>query len=306
MPLETLKKDVFRPFISKFIHEECQASNNKWVSRERIIGLLLKDSEAGKMLEEDYTIAVIKKGKHYQCHTDTIEHWTGNIIDFFSRAYTRYHEGKGGKKFRPYYDDFERRSIGDKENAEYRVRITGSKSIIPTLDSDKLLKRPLIKNSFEKMKDLSNIFLEVGRLGEEMIFAFLEKRKQSGVIEEFKWISDKYATAPYDFELKVSGITRRIDVKSTTASFLTPFYLSNAEVMTLLDCDHPYDIYRVYNLDMKEKTASLMVIRDLGTYGHHFSFLAKSPQGIQIESIKISPKILSFDSEKFELTLDTF
>lgn len=308
MSLKKLKKKVFRPHISKVIHEECQALNNKWVDRKRIIERLLDDPIAGEMLENDYTIKVTQDGKSYKSHSDTIERWTGSIVDFFSQAHTECELKIRNEddQFWPYYKDLEKTPNPDTKNAAYRLRKLESRSSISIPSDKKEVIDSLTRKSFRDMKDLSNIFLEVGRLGEEMIRAFLEEKKQEGVIEGFKWISDKYATAPYDFEIKTNGITRKIDVKSTTASFLTPFYLSNAEVMTLLDDGHPYDIYRVYNLDIKEKTASLMVIRDMGSYSHHFSFLARSPQGIQIDSIKVSPIILNFDADIFELSLNSF
>ncbi len=90
---------------------------------------------------------------------------------------------------------------------------------------------------------------EVGRAGEALFCAHLERELAASRIAGFIWTADQNATSPYDFEVReTGGGTTLIDVKSTTAGFDGNVHVSAAELETAAGSGD-YRIARVYDLE---------------------------------------------------------
>ncbi|MDO8900525.1 MAG: hypothetical protein Q7V15_04140 [Phenylobacterium sp.] len=90
---------------------------------------------------------------------------------------------------------------------------------------------------------------EVGRAGEALFCAHLERELTAKNISGFIWTADQNATSPYDFEVtELSGGTTLIDVKSTTSSFDGSVHISGAELYTAASSSE-YRIARVFDLE---------------------------------------------------------
>lgn len=115
-------------------------------------------------------------------------------------------------------------------------------------------KRDYIKNA------ISNF--EIGEAGEKIVYEH-EKKKLIHAISEGKldnlenkldWVSRYddsagYDIKSYDVELKKEML---IEVKTTTGKALTPFFISNIELITSHDNPENYYIYRLYDLDKSD------------------------------------------------------
>lgn len=65
---------------------------------------------------------------------------------------------------------------------------------------------------------------QTGRLGEEILKAWLDEEMRQGKLSDFIWDSDDNAISPFDFSIIEDGIVvRKIDAKSTAGDFKTQF-----------------------------------------------------------------------------------
>ena len=115
-------------------------------------------------------------------------------------------------------------------------------------------KRDYIKNAINNF--------EIGEAGEKIVYEH-EKKKLIHAISEGKldnlenkldWVSRYddsagYDIKSYDVELKKEML---IEVKTTTGKALTPFFISNIELITSHDYPENYYIYRLYDLDKSD------------------------------------------------------
>ena len=144
-----------------------------------------------------------------------------------------------------------------------------------------------------------------GNLGEEFVNAYLLKLKEAGSIADFSWVSKENAVAPYDFTITQNdGILRRIDVKSTKNGFDTGFHISMAELLTMQEAT-PYDIFRVYNVNGAENTASLRIATDFNLYADHIvKALSAVPYHIRPDSLSCKPAYFTFNNTPIDLELE--
>jgi hypothetical protein len=148
---------------------------------------------------------------------------------------------------------------------------------------------------------------QVGRTGEELVFAHLIGLKANRKIEDVTWVADVNAVAPYDFlVILTDGREVALDVKSTTGEFDRPIHISSNELAEM--STRRYDLYRVF--EITENAAKLRVAEDVGDFAppirEQFSSL---PEGVEVDSISVEPRKLQFggtinlrmpDEEEFE------
>lgn len=142
---------------------------------------------------------------------------------------------------------------------------------------------------------------QAGRLGEEILNAWLDAELQAGSGPEYLWESAANAVAPYDFTLLDGGkAARRIDAKSTTGDFRNPIHVSLAELVEMAQGGAPYDIYRLYSVN--EASARLRIAENLRSFAvgvlHKFSGL---PVGVTVDGVSVNPDVLNFGEE---ITID--
>lgn len=144
-----------------------------------------------------------------------------------------------------------------------------------------------------------------GDLGEEFVNAYLQELKDTGSIADFSWISQENAIAPYDFTITYNdGTLHRVDVKSTKNGFATGFHVSMAELLTMQD-PIPYDIYRVYDVNVAENTATLRIAPDFNQYAEDIiNALAAVPYNVRPDSLSCQPTQFTFDPASIALTLE--
>jgi len=142
----------------------------------------------------------------------------------------------------------------------------------------------------------------IGRMGEELLNAWLESERLSGHVPNFRWESDSNAIAPYDFSV-LDGETaqRRIDAKATAGEFSNPIHVSMAELDEMASGAVPYDLYRLYAVT--ENSARLRIARGVAPVARQLlEVLAKLPRHTTVDSISIRPEQL--DIWEGEVTID--
>ena len=157
----------------------------------------------------------------------------------------------------------------------------------------------------EELSDAKKNADRTGDLGEELVNVYLQGLKDAGAIADFSWISQENAIAPYDFTITHNdGTTRRIDVKSTKSGFTTGFHVSMAELLTMQDVV-PYDIYRIYDVNAENGTATLRIASDFNQYADSIiTALIAVPYNIRPDSLSFLPINFVFDSNSVSLSLD--
>jgi len=138
-----------------------------------------------------------------------------------------------------------------------------------------------------------------GRLGEELLNAWLEDQEDTGVVAGFDWVADKNAVAPFDFTiLDADGeVMRLIDAKSTSGDFGNKIHVSVAELIEMVHGDKPYDLYRLYGVS--DYMAKFRVAENVGPIlSDVLTALEALPKGVQADGISIDPSILPFGDER--------
>lgn len=138
---------------------------------------------------------------------------------------------------------------------------------------------------------------QIGRLGEEILNAWLDQQCHAGRGPEYCWDSYTNAVAPYDFTLLNGGkADRRVDAKSTSGDFRNPIHVSVAELVEMAHGGLPYDLYRLYTVN--DVSARLRIAKDVGAFAADllgkFSGL---PTGVAVDSVSINPEVLAFGEE---------
>lgn len=141
----------------------------------------------------------------------------------------------------------------------------------------------------------------IGRLGEEILNAWLEERSHGKTGAEHRWNADTNAVAPYDFTLMNNGQEiRRIDAKSTAGDFSNTVHVSMAELIEMAEGELPYDLYRLYSIS--QNSARLRIAGDMKPFAAEIlGKLDGLPQGVRIDGISIAPDTLKFEDE---ITID--
>ena len=138
---------------------------------------------------------------------------------------------------------------------------------------------------------------QMGRLGEEILNAWLETERQAGRVSNYRWDSDINAVAPYDFTvLDGETVSRRIDAKSTAGDFRNPIHASFSELEEMAHGGLRYDLYRLYSVN--ETTARLRIAHDMGEFATQIlePFISL-PVGITVDGVSIKPEVLTFGKE---------
>jgi hypothetical protein len=84
--------------------------------------------------------------------------------------------------------------------------------------------------------------------GEQLLNDFLEAELSVGRIKSYKWLAEDNAINPWDFEIEeTTGVTRRIEVKTTRGAFNRKIQISQAELEFAAEPDAPpTDLYRLF------------------------------------------------------------
>jgi hypothetical protein len=145
---------------------------------------------------------------------------------------------------------------------------------------------------------------DVGRAGEELVYAYLAREQHAGAISGFDWISDANAISPYDFLVtQINGQQRRIDVKTTSYDFDRPLHISMNELLAMAE-GPPYSIYRVYELDAATAKLRIALAAEplAASVLEGFKLL---PAGVTPDGVSVSPSILTF-GPVLDLTLEEY
>ena len=167
--------------------------------------------------------------------------------------------------------------------------------------AEKQVNRPVFRG-FMSPSDLEETRARqsrTGRIGEELVGAYLEGLVGLGVLNGVVWISQDNAIAPYDFVVsRDDGVECRIDVKSTAGTFDVPLHVSVNELRAITE-DVPYKIYRVFELDAVEYRAKLRVVEKCQPLAEEIlARLVKLPAGIGVASVAVHPTLLEWGEEK--------
>ena len=135
---------------------------------------------------------------------------------------------------------------------------------------------------------------DIGRMGEELIDAFLGTQRDAGAIEEYEWVSNDNAIAPYDFSIKRSE-RRNVDVKSTCGDFSQVLHVSMSELIEMQG-DVAYDIYRVYELN--DYCAKLRIAENVKPFAERvLACLSTLPEGVTSDGVSVRPNVMQFGAE---------
>lgn len=98
------------------------------------------------------------------------------------------------------------------------------------------------------------IFLTIGRTGEELINQYFSEQLRKKRIAHYEWKNkDKESGLPYDFSVEtLQNEVLYLDVKTTNYSFEQKMIFSNQEIKFVDGCTNKYYIYRVYSHDGKK------------------------------------------------------
>lgn len=151
-------------------------------------------------------------------------------------------------------------------------------------------------NKIVKQYDINKanlIFKEIGKQGEELVAAYLDKLKFENQLTNFSWFnSTSESGLPFDFtvqDLRQNII--HIDVKSTSFKFEQPMIFSNQEIEFVTQTPN-YHIYRVYDLTEEIKHLKIcenskLYMPRLKTTIDNFS-LAISANKAKLQTIKLA------------------
>ena len=155
---------------------------------------------------------------------------------------------------------------------------------------------------------------EVGRLGEQLINDYLDKKKFEKQVLEYEWINKTGEKGrPFDFYIKYqNGLEQWVDVKATEHDFNENVIVSKNEIKFITDRtkQNEYAIYRVYSII--DTIAKLRICSECLKYikklYRDVDYMTQSMHDYQASlfSYKISftPGSVSFNSISDEIILD--
>jgi len=154
--------------------------------------------------------------------------------------------------------------------------------------------------SHEEFRNAKKAFESIGHLGEEVLNQYLSDQVGLG-IESYQWVASENAIAPYDFEVVINGAKQLIDAKSTGGPFTNPLHVSLAELREMVESEHPYRIYRLY--EVKEDYAKLAISTPMANMAASIltcvddSFRASALSGVSVDSVSIRPETIEWEKE---------
>ena len=129
---------------------------------------------------------------------------------------------------------------------------------------------------------------EIGILGERLCARYLDDLRDSGEITDYEWTSNLNAIAPYDFHVCRSGSWEKLEIKTTTGSFLRNYYLPRSELLEMAYGDEPYRIGRIYGANLTG--ARMRLSSDLKVLGRAIlSGCGALPSGVTLNGVTIVP-----------------
>lgn len=101
----------------------------------------------------------------------------------------------------------------------------------------------------------NQMFRQTGRIGEELVFKYLDQLKHNSKINDFSWVNKSMESGlPYDFLVTQNDNKERyIDVKTTRFRFESPIVFSSQEVLFISREPILYSVYRTYNIANKKE-----------------------------------------------------
>jgi len=104
------------------------------------------------------------------------------------------------------------------------------------------------------------LFKSIGRQGEELVCAYLDRERVARHIVSYKWMNaSRESGLPFDFIVD-DGLSSscHIDVKSTNFKFAQPIVFSDGEIDFIKSRDyHDYQVYRVYDMSKTSKALKI-------------------------------------------------
>ncbi len=140
---------------------------------------------------------------------------------------------------------------------------------------------------------------EIGQLGEELVYAYLEKMRSEGKVTSVEWVSRHAPLYPYDFEVvDKSGRHVFVEVKTTAGGFSdAPMRFSFNELLQASQSD-AYHIYRVFELQKTATatTAKVRIARGMISFATKLvKVFLDFPEGVQVTHVAIYPRVLEFE-----------
>jgi hypothetical protein len=154
--------------------------------------------------------------------------------------------------------------------------------------------------SIEELRKAKKAAENIGLLGEKVLNHYLSELVGHS-IESYQWVASENAIAPYDFEVVINGTKQLIDAKSTGGPFTNPLHVSLAELREMAESEHPYRIYRLY--EVKEDYAKLAVSTPMADMATSIlacvddSFRASALSGVSVDSVSIRPETIEWEKE---------
>lgn len=136
-----------------------------------------------------------------------------------------------------------------------------------------------------------------GRLGEELIYAWLLARQKTGEIAGVVWEADANAIAPFDLSYTRDGSPVRVEVKSTAGDFRRRIHISRAELEVLAGADSPCHLYRVS--EASPQGGTLRIAEAPGPVAAAILSGLDLPSGVTLDSVSVDPSLFAFGSEIF-------
>jgi len=127
-------------------------------------------------------------------------------------------------------------------------------------DLEKTIEFPQKKLTQKKRNSSDYNRKEIGELGENLVYSFLEKNKINSdeLFHESK-INGNHNVAGYDIKFISNNTEYLIEVKSTKGPIYNRIILTSNEVNKMENCGNSiYCIYRVYDVDLEKKTGKLI------------------------------------------------
>lgn len=100
----------------------------------------------------------------------------------------------------------------------------------------------------------NEMYRRTGRIGEELIFKYLDNLKHKSKIVDFSWMNQSRESGlPYDFKIiQNDNESRLIDVKTTRYKFDSPLVFSSQEISFVSNEPVLYSVYRTYSIANEE------------------------------------------------------
>jgi hypothetical protein len=116
----------------------------------------------------------------------------------------------------------------------------------------------------------------------------LALQRSEGSLAEFEWSSAQNAVCPYDFRTRdASGLTVKLDVKSTAGPFENDIHISLGELTEAAEAGERYDLYRIYEL--REEGGKLRISEDIQEFARGVLLsLQELPAGLKCDGFSIS------------------